>query len=108
MRARRTLVGVSDTDARMIEEFLGGTEVPEIAARYGVHEAYVDRVIEQTSRAEPKRWSWSIQNWGNRVLYSLLAGFAINLLTGLYAAGAAVAVVLFVLMTTIVVAGRRD
>lgn len=108
MHAGRTLTAMSAvTDQRMVEEFVAGREVPDIAARYNVTEAYVDRVVEETSYAKPKRRDWSPTNWGNRLAYSILAGMAVNLATGIYALGTVIAVVLFVL-TTAIVAARRS
>jgi hypothetical protein len=98
----------SGTDQRMVEEFIAGREVPDIAARYNVTEAYVDRVVEETHLDKPaKRWNWSWTNWGNRIVYCLLAGAIINWSTGLYALGTTVAVVLFVLTTAILSVRRR-
>jgi hypothetical protein len=95
-----------DTD-RMVEEFVAGRGIPDIAARYNVTEAYVDRIIEETRLDKPaKRWSWSLENWGNRLVYSIIAGTVVNLATGIYALGTVIAVVLFVLTTAIVTARR--
>jgi hypothetical protein len=81
--------------------------VQDIAARYDVPEAYVDRVIEETSFTKPKRLSWNLDNWGNRLALALVAGIVVNIATGTLAIGATVTVVLFVLTTAIIVAGRR-
>jgi hypothetical protein len=109
VHAGRTVTAMSAaTDRRMVEEFMAGADVPTIAARYAVPEEYVDRVIEQTHLDKPaKRWSWSWTNWGNRLVYCLLAGAVINWTTGIYALGTVIAVVLFVL-TSAIVAARRD
>lgn len=107
MGAGRTLLGMEDRDARIVEEFVAGAEVQDIAARYAVPEAYVDRVIEQTSLTKPKRHDWSLNNWGNRLAYCLLAGMVVNLTTHLYALGIVVVVVLFVLTTAIAATRRR-
>lgn len=66
----------------------------------------VSHTDEQAGK--PKRSSWGIQNWGVRLLYCVIAWAVVNLTTGLYALGAVVAVVLFVVTTAIVAAGRRD
>lgn len=98
----------SGTDQRMVEEFVAGREVPDIAARYNVTEAYVDRVVEETHLDKPaKRWNWSWTNWGNRLVYCVLAGLVVNLATGIYALGTIITVVLFVLTSAIVFVGRR-
>ena len=56
VRAGRTIAAMTtSTDQRMVEEFMAGTDVPTIAARYAVPEEYVDRVIEQASYTKPKR-----------------------------------------------------
>lgn len=91
----------------MAAEFADGRDVPEIAARYDVPEAYVDRIIEQATLRKPKRWSWSWNSWGNRLLYSVLAGLVVNLVTGIYALGTVTAVVLFVLTSAVVAVRRR-
>lgn len=97
---------MTEIDARIVNEFVAGNDVPDIAARYAVPEAYVDRVIEETSLTKPKR-DWSLNNWGPRLLYCLLAGTVINLTTGIYALGTAITVVLFVLVTAVVAARRH-
>ncbi len=87
----------------MVEEFIAGAEVPDIAARYAVPEAYVDRIIEETRLDKPRRrWNWSLSNWGNRLVACLLAGGAINLATGTQTLGTIAAVVLFLLTSAIV------
>lgn len=95
----------TSTDQRMVEEFMAGTDVPTIAARYAVPEEYVDRVIEQASYAKPKRWDWSLDRWPNRLSYSLLAALMINAIThtGL---GWVIGIVLFVLTSAIIGARR--
>lgn len=57
--------------------------------------------------AKPKRWDWTLNNWGSRLVYSLLAGTVVNLALGVRALGTVVAVVLFVLTTAIVTIRRR-
>lgn len=108
-RARRTLGRMStDVDQRMVEEFAAGTDVPTIAARYAVPEAYVDRVIEDAQGSKPSRWQiWSLNSWGNRLLYSFLAGLVVQMATGISALSRTVVVVVFVLITAIVIVGRR-
>lgn len=59
----------------MVEEFIAGQEVPEIAERYNVPKAYVDRVIEDAQAARPKRRDFSLNRWPNRLVYSNLAGW---------------------------------
>jgi hypothetical protein len=39
----------ASSDQRMVEEFVAGADVPDIAARYAVPEAYVDRLVEEVS-----------------------------------------------------------
>jgi hypothetical protein len=108
VRAGRTVTAMTaSTDQRMVEEFVAGADVPDIAARYAVPEAYVDRLVEEASYTTPKRRDWSINNWGNRLVYSLLAGMVVNLSTGIYALGTTIAVVLFVLTSAIVATRRR-
>lgn len=60
----------------------------------------------ESEQAEHHPW-WSLERWGARLLYSLLAGWVINVATGIYALGTTIAVVLFVLTTVIVVTRRR-
>jgi hypothetical protein len=108
VHAGRTIAAMTaSSDQRMVEEFVAGADVPDIAARYAVPEAYVDRLVEEASYTKPKRRDWSVNNWGNRLAYSVLAGMVVNLATGIYALGTTVAVVLFVL-TTAIVAARRS
>jgi hypothetical protein len=107
VHASRTVTAMSaSADQRMVEEFVAGTDVPTIAARYAVPEEYVDRVVEEATYTKPKRWDWSLNRWGNRAAYSIAAGFVVNLATGVYALGTVVAVVLFVLTTAVVVTRR--
>lgn len=89
----------------MVSEFIEGREVPEIAARYGVAEAYVDRVIEQTDLRSKRRWDWSLNNWGNRLLYCVLLALAISAATT-STIGWVTGAVVFVLASAIVSARR--
>lgn len=99
---------MADIDGRIVNEFLAGHEVADIAARYAVPEAYVDRVIEETSLTKrQRRFDWSLRPWGNRLFYSLIAGTAVNLSLHTYALGTVIFVVLFVLTSAIIEAGRR-
>lgn len=108
VHAGRTVTAMSpDADQRMVEEFIAGAEVPDIAARYAVPEAYVDRIIEQTTLSKPKRFDWSLNPVGNRIMYSVAAALAINLMTGWSAIGWVIGVVLFVLISAIVSTGRQ-
>lgn len=101
---------MTETEAMIVNEFVAGSEVPEIAARYAVSEDYIDRLIEQTHVDKPikvrRKHDWSWNNWGNRLVYCIAAGFVTNLATGISALGVIVAVVLFVL-TSAIVAVRR-
>jgi hypothetical protein len=56
--------------------------------------------------AKPKR-SWSLNYWGNRLVFCIFAGFVVNVSTGTNALGTVIAVVLFVLTTAIVHARNR-
>lgn len=96
----------TELDERIVGEFVAGDEVPAIAARYNVTEAYVDRVVEETSLTKPKKRDWSWNNWGNRLLYSVLAAMAMSYLIGSPAIGWTLGVALFAL-TTAIVAGRK-
>lgn len=97
----------ASADQRMVEEFVAGAEVPDIAARYAVPEAYVDRVVEDASRPQRRRrWDWSWRNLGNRIVYSLAAGTVVNWVAHAYVLGCVVTVVLFVLTSAIVYAKR--
>lgn len=101
---------MTETDARIVNDFVAGSDVPAIAARYAVSEEYVDQVIDQTHLdkkivVKAKR-DWSLNRWGNRLVYSIIAGFVVNITTGIYAFGTVIAVVLFFLSTAIVVAAR--
>lgn len=102
---------MTETDARIVNEFVAGSDVPTIAAHHAVSEEYVDHLIDQTHLdkkivVKAKR-DWSLNQWANRLMYSILAGIVINLTTGIYVLGTVVAVVLFVLTTAIVTARRR-
>lgn len=68
--------------------------------------AAMDAIEETESEKAAHPW-WSLEHWGARLLYSLVAGWVINIATGIYALGTSIAVVLFVLTTTIVVSRRR-
>lgn len=98
----------ASAEERMVEEWNLGLEVPEIAERYAVTPAYVDRVLDDARAAATKKrgWNWSWSSLGNRIVYSLLAGVAINLTTGIYAFGTAVAICLFAVSSVIVWAVR--
>lgn len=97
---------MTDIDGRIVGEFVAGADVPDIAQRYAVPEAYVDRVIEETSLTKRKH-GWSFNSLGNRVVYSVLAGLVVNLATGIYLLGTVITVVLFVLTSAIVGIRRR-
>lgn len=98
---------MTDVNTRIVDEFVSGREVPDIAARYNVPEEYVDRVIEETSLSKPaKRWDGSWRNWGNRIAYSVLAAIALSLLLGSPAIGWTIGLVLFV-VTSAVASIRR-
>lgn len=102
---------MTETEARIVNEFVAGDDVQAIAARYAVSEEYVDHLIEQTNLQKPikvkgkRDWSWN--HWSNRLTYSILAGVAVGAGTGIYALGTVIAVVLFVLTTAIVTTVRR-
>jgi hypothetical protein len=92
----------------MAVEFTEGRPVPEIAARYGVTEAYVDRVIEQTSLAKPKG-TWSLDHWVNRLVVSLIVGWLAWMATGKNGPAVLVfAAVVFYAIVTAIVSRRRD
>lgn len=101
---------MTETEARIVNEFVAGADVPTIAARYAVSEDYVDELIDHTHVDKPikvkRKHDWSWNNWGNRLVYCIAAGFVTNLATGIPALGVLVAVVLFVL-TSAIVAVRR-
>lgn len=101
--AGRTLRHMTEMNARIVNEFVAGKQVPEIAARYDLPEEYVDRVIEQTdlSKPEKRKWDHSWSNWGNRIAYSALAAIVISLLIGSAAIGWTLGVVLFVVTSAI-------
>ena len=63
-----------ERDQHIAEEFATGTDIPEIAARYGLSEAYVDRIIEQATLTKPYREK-GLANWGNRLVLSLAVGW---------------------------------
>lgn len=100
---------MTDINARIVDEFVAGRDVPDIAARYGVPEQYVDRIIEETSLSKPAKrqrdWSWN--NWGNRIAYSVLAALALSLLLGSPAIGWALGLLLFI-VTSAIVSVRRQ
>lgn len=65
--------------------------------------------IEEVESERPARrgWDLSLNRWPNRLFYSFIAGWVINISTGINAIGTTVAVVLFVLTTAIVLAVRH-
>lgn len=65
--------------------------------------ARMDEVEEQPKQ----RYDWTLNNWGPRALYCVLAGFVINLSTGIHMLGTVITVVLFMLITAIVAVRRR-
>ena len=67
-----------------------------------------DQGRQDEDTAEPRRrFDGSLNPWPNRLVYSLLAGTVVNLAVGSRTLGTVIAVVLFVLTTAIVTAGRR-
>lgn len=84
MRAGRTLTGMNEDAGRE------------------------QRVVEESSDAKPKRrWDWSMNLWGNRLGYSIAAGFLVNVAAHTRTLGTVIAVVLFVITTAIVTTRRR-
>jgi hypothetical protein len=67
----------------------------------------MDAIEEAESEKAGRHPWWSLERWGARLLYSLLAGTVINVATGINALGTVIAVVLFVLTTVIVEVSRR-
>ena len=63
-----------ERDQRIAEEFATGTDIPEVAARHGLTEAHVDRIIEEATLAKPQREK-GLANWGNRLVLSLAVGW---------------------------------
>lgn len=84
MQPGRRVAAVTDRDARIRAEYASGREVPDIAARYDVPVAYVDRVIEDavTPPPQPAVSRWSLSNQGNRVFLALLIGWLAWMATG--------------------------
>ena len=104
-------IAVTETEARIINEFVAGEDVPTLAARYRVSEEYVDHLVDQTHLDKPitvrRKFDWSWNPWGNRLVYCVLAGILVGLVLGSSAIGTVIAVVLFVL-TSAIVAARRN
>jgi len=103
---------MTETEARIINEFVAGDDVPTIAARYSVSEEYVDHLVGQTHLDKPikvrrRRFDWSWNPWGNRLVYCVLAGILVSITTSSNIIGTVVTVVLFVL-TSAIVAARRN
>lgn len=71
---------MQDQDARIAAEYADGREAPEIAARYDVPEAYVERVIEEAVVARPERRR-GLDSTGNRAALALLIGWLVWLPT---------------------------
>lgn len=63
--------------------------------------------INKAGTARPAWRSWGFEHWGMRLFYAIAAGTVVNLVTGIYALGTIVAVVLFVLSTVIVLVARQ-
>jgi len=63
--------------------------------------------IEEAESEKTNRWDWTWNNWGMRLVYCIAAGWVVNLATGIYALGTAIAVVLFVLTSVIIYVARR-
>lgn len=106
MHTRRTVSVMTDRDARIAAEYAAGTEVPDIAARYAVPEAYVDRVIEEAVMTKSPGRDWGMNPLGNRIMYSVVIALFINVATS-SALGWIVGVVLLALMSAIVAGKRR-
>jgi len=102
---------MTETEARIINEFVAGDDVSTIAARYSVSEEYVDHLVEQTHLDKPikvrRKFDWSWNPWGNRLVYCVLAGILVSITTSSNIIGTVVTVVLFVL-TSAIVAARRN
>jgi hypothetical protein len=97
---------MDDRDARIADEFAAGAEVPDIAARYAVPTAYVDRVIEEAVHRKPQGRDWSLKPLGNRVLYSVLIALAVNVASSSWH-GWIVGAALLLISSAIVAAGRN-
>jgi len=63
--------------------------------------------IDEAAAAQSKRWDWTWNNWGMRLVYCIAAGTAVNLATGIYALGAVITVALFVLTSVIIFVAHR-
>lgn len=55
---------------------------------------------------DSRRWSWGLDNWGNRLLYCAIIGLIVSIATGVFVLGVVVTAVLF-LLTSAIVAVRR-
>jgi hypothetical protein len=71
--------------------------------------ADVGHEVEESQQDAPRRrgFDWGLQPWGNRLFYSIVAGAVVNFSLHTTGIGTVVAVVLFVLTSAIVLAGRR-
>lgn len=107
MRPGRKVAAVTDRDARIRDEYAGGREIPEIAARYAVDPAYVERVIEDATLARPARSRWSPVNQGNRIFFSVLVGWLAWFATGRITGWTFVVVAVVVYVVTSIAIGVR-
>lgn len=82
MHAGRTIAAMSDVDGRV-------------------------EPVTYEDQPKPRRWDFSLNRWPNRLVYSVLAGWVVNIATGINVLGTVIAVVLFVLTTAIIEVGRR-
>jgi len=60
------------------------------------------------ARTRSRRWDWSLNPIGNRFAYSLVVAILVNVALGVEALSLAVGVTLFLLLTAIVAASRRN
>jgi hypothetical protein len=106
------LAAMTETEARMINEFVAGADVPTIAARYSVSEDYVDHLVDQTHLDKPikvrRRFTWSINVLGNRAAYSFFVAILINIAFRNEAFSLAVGLIVFLILTAIVSVVRRQ
>jgi hypothetical protein len=104
----RTVTAVTEQDQRIAAEFADGREMDDIAARYNVPVAYVERVIEDATMAGPEPRQSMLQNQWIRALAA--AGIALLswLIWPVPGTPLLIFVAAYVLLTTIIVAGRRS
>lgn len=90
----------ADKDALIATEYAEGVEVKDIAARYAVTEAYVERVVEVATTARPAR-RLGLGSVGNRVLIAVAAAWLTWFALGSIVVGLVVGSVAFAVVSVV-------